>query len=144
MKAASQLQRAQSLLPGKITLPSITIISDDLLVMELSSSSPLMRLSKFQISSPSPWEKRVSVYCGISLWVGDSIGIPVVTRRKCYATHYLSFPCLLSLRFQGECENISNEFQIYFETQCLLLETLLDRNKLTAHFPVKPNFQSEF
>ena len=26
----------------------------------------------------------------------------------------------------------------------MLLETLLDRNKLTAHFPVKPNSRSEF
>ena len=43
-----------------------------------------------------------------------------------------------------ECENISNEFQIFFETHFLLLETLLDRNKLTAHFPVKPNSRSEF
>ena len=42
------------------------------------------------------------------------------------------------------CENISNEFQIYFETHFLLLENLLDRNKLTAHFPVKPNSRSEF
>ena len=144
MKAASQLQRAQSLVSGKSTFPSSTIISDDLLVMELSSSSPLIRLSKLQISSPSPWERRVSVYCGISLWVGDSIEVPEVTQRKCYATHYLSFPCLLSLRFQGGCENISNKFQIYFETHFLLLETLLDRNKLTAHFPVKPNLRSEF
>ena len=43
-----------------------------------------------------------------------------------------------------KCENISNEFQIYFETHFLLLETLLDRNKLTAHFFVKPNSRSEF
>ena len=144
MKAASQLQRAQSLLPGQSTLPSSTIISDNLLVMELSSSSPLMRLRKLQISSPSPLERRVSVSCGIILWVGDSLGIPVSTRRKCYATHYLFFPCLLSLQFQGECENISNEFQIYFETNVLLLETLLDRNKLTVHFLVKTNLRSKF
>ena len=77
MKAASKLQRSQSLLTGKSTLPSSTIISDDLLVMELSSSSQLIRLRKLQISSPSPWERRVSVSCGISLWVGDSIGIPI-------------------------------------------------------------------
>ena len=132
MKDASQLQRAQSLLPGQSTFPSSAIISDDLLEMELSSSSPLIRLSKLQISSPSPWERIVSFSCGISLWVGDSIGIPVGTRRKCYTTHYLSFPCLLSLRFQREYENISNEFQIYFETLFLLLETLLDRNKLNS------------
>ena len=42
------------------------------------------------------------------------------------------------------CENISNEFQIYFETHFLLLETLLDRNKLTDHFLVKINSQSEY
>ena len=144
MKSASQLQRAQSLLHGQSTLPSSTIISDDFLVMELSPSSPLIRLRKLQISSPSPWERRVSVSCGISLWVGDSIGIPVGTRHKCYATHYLSFSCLLSLRFQGECDNISNEFQIYFESHFLLLETLLDRNKLTAHFLVKTNSRSEY
>ena len=144
MKSTSKLQRAQSLFPGQSTLSSSTIISDDFLVMELSSSSPLIRLIKLQISSPSPWERRVSVSCGISLWVGNSIGIPVGTRRKCYATHYLSFSCLLSLRFQGECENVSNEFQIYFETHFLLLETLQDKNKLTVHFPVKPNSRSEF
>ena len=144
MKAASQLQRDQTLLPGQNTLPSSTIISDDLLVMELSSSSPLIRLIKLQISSPSPWDRRVFVSCGISLWVGDSVVIPVDTRRKCYATHCLSFTCLLSLRFQGGGENILNDFQIYFETHFLLLETLLDRNKLTAHFPVKPNSRSEF
>ena len=144
MKSASQLQRAQSLIPGQSTFPSSTIISDDLLVMELSSLSPLIRLRKLQISSPSPWERRVSVSCGISLWVGDSVRIPVGTQHKCYATHCLSFPCLLSLRFQGECENISNEFQIYFETHVLLLETLLDRNKLTAHFLVKTNSRSEY
>ena len=46
--------------------------------------------------------------------------------------------------FQGECENILNELQIYFETHCLLLEILLDKNKLTAHFPVKPNLRSKF
>ena len=132
MKAASQLQIAQSLVPGQSTLPSSTIISDDLLVMELSSSSLLIRLSKFQISSPSPWERRVSVSCGTSFWVGDNIGIPVGTRRKCYATNYLSFPYLLSLQFQGECENISNEFQIYFEIHFLMLETLLDRNNLNS------------
>ena len=45
---------------------------------------------------------------------------------------------------QGECENISNEFQIYFETHFLLLETLLDRNNLTAHFLVKTNSRSEY
>ena len=144
MKAASQLQRAQILLPGKSTFPSSTIISDDLLVMELSSSSPLIRLSKFQISSPIPWERRASASCGISLWVGDSVRIPVGTRCKCYATHCLSFPCLLSLRFQEEYENISNEFQIYFETHVLLLETLLDSNNLTAHFLVKTNPRSEY
>ena len=33
-------------------------------------------------------------------------------RRKYYAKNHLFFPCLLSLQFQGECENISNEFQI--------------------------------
>ena len=43
----------------------------------------------------------------------------------------------------GGGENISNEFQIYFETHFLLLETLLDRNKLTDHFLVKPNSRSE-
>ena len=42
------------------------------------------------------------------------------------------------------CENISNEFQIYFETHFLLLETLLDRNNLTAHFLVKTNSRSEY
>ena len=124
-------------------MPSSTIISNNLLVMELSSSSPLIRLRKLQISSPGPWGRRLSASCGISLWVGDSVGIPVGTRRKFYATHCLSFPCLLSLRFQGECKNISNDFQIYFETHFLLLETLLDRNKLTAHFLVKPNSRSE-
>ena len=77
MKAASQLQKSQSLLPGQSTLPSSTNISEDLLVMELSSSSPLIRLRKLQIYSPSPWESRISVSCGISLWVGDSIGIPI-------------------------------------------------------------------
>ena len=45
---------------------------------------------------------------------------------------------------ESHCENIPNEFQIYFETHFLLLETLLDRNKLTAHFPVKPDSRSEF
>ena len=129
MKAASKLQRCQSLLPGQSTLPSSTITSDDLLVMKISSSSTFIRLSKLQISLPSPWERRFSASCGISLLVGDSDGIKVGTRRKFYATHYLSFPCLLLLRFQGECENISNEFQIYFETHVLLLETLLYRNK---------------
>ena len=109
-------------------------------VMELSSSSPLIRLSKLQISSPSPCERRVSVSCSIILWFGDSIGIPVGTWRKCYTTHYLSFPCLLSLRFQGECENISNEFQIYFETHFLLLETLLDRNKLNSSLSCRTQF----
>ena len=138
------MRRAQSVLPVKSTLPSSTIISDDLLVMEVSSSSPLIRLRKLQISSPSPWERRVSGSCGISLWVGCSVGISVGTRRKCYATHCLFFHCLLSLRFQGECENISNKFQIYFETHVLLLETLLDRNKLTAHFLVKTNSQSKY
>ena len=140
MKAASQFQRAQNLLPGQSTLPSSTIIYEDLLGMELSSSSPLIRLSKLQISSPSPWEKRVSVYCGINLWVNDSIGIPVATLRKCYATHCLFFTCLLSLWFQGECDNILNEFQIYFDTHFFLLETLLDRNKLTAHFSCQTQF----
>ena len=51
----------------------------------------------------------------------------------------MSCPCLCY-----DCENISNEFQIYFETHFLLLETLLDRNKSTAHFPVKPSSRSEF
>ena len=32
----------------------------------------------------------------------------------------------------GCCENISNKFQIYFETHFLLLKTLLDRNKLNS------------
>ena len=45
--------------------------------IKLSSSIPLIRLIKFQISSPSPWERRVSVSCGISLWVSDSIGFPI-------------------------------------------------------------------
>ena len=62
----------------------------------------------------------------------------------CYAIHYLSFTCLLSLQFQGECENILNEFQIYFETHFWLLETLLDRNKLTVNFLVKTNSRSEY
>ena len=170
MKAASQLQRSQSLLPGQSTLPSSTIISDDLLVMEcalsglfgiltrdtlfrctawednescitvakspkfnprtkhisikyhhfrrfllvmeLSSSNPLIWLSKLDISSPSPWERRVSVSCGISLWVGGSIGVPIGSNVNATQKKYLFFFCLLSLQFQGECENILNEFQI--------------------------------
>ena len=45
---------------------------------------------------------------------------------------------------QKLCENISNEFQIVFETHFLLLETLLDINKLSAHFIVKTNSWSEY
>ena len=101
MKAASQLQRAQSLLPGQSTLPSSTIISDVLLVMELSSSSPLIRLSKLQISSPSPWERRVSVSCGISLWVGDSIGIPIGSDVNATQQIIYSFPVYYHCSFRG-------------------------------------------
>ena len=54
------------------------------------------------------------------------------------------FPVYYHCGLRGECENILNEFQIYFETHFLLLETFLDRNMLTAHFPVKPNSRSEF
>ena len=38
------------------------------------------------------------------------------------------------------CENISNEFQIYFETHFLLLETLLDRNKLNSSLSCQTQF----
>ena len=101
MKAESQLQRAQSLLPGQSTLPSSTIISDDLLVMELSSSSPLIRLSKLQISSPSPWERRVSLSCGISLWVGDSIGITIGSDVNAMQQIIYSFPLYYHCSFKG-------------------------------------------
>ena len=101
MKAASQLQRAQSLLPGQRTLPSSTIISDNLLVMELSSSSPLIRLIKLQISSPIPWERRVSVSCGISLWVGDSIGIPIGSDVNATQQIIYSFPVYYYCSFRG-------------------------------------------
>ena len=101
MKAASQFQRSQSLLPGQSTLPSSTIISDDLLVMELSSSSPLIRLRKLQTSSPSPWERRVSVSCGISLWVGDSIGITIGSDVNATQQIIYSFPVYYHCSFRG-------------------------------------------
>ena len=43
----------------------------------------------------------------------------------------------------GECENISNEFQIYFETHFLLLETLLDRNKLNSSLSCRTQFAKQ-
>ena len=101
MKAASMFQRTQSLLPGKSTLPSSTIISDDLLVMELSSSSPLIRLSKLQISSPIPWERKVSVSCDISLWVGDSIGIPIGSDVNATQQIIYPFPVYYHCGFRG-------------------------------------------
>ena len=38
------------------------------------------------------------------------------------------------------CENISNEFQIQFESHFLLLETLLDRNKLNSSLSCRTQF----
>ena len=101
MKAASQLQRSQNLLPRQSTLPSSTIISDDLLVMELASSSPLIRLSKLQISSPSPWERIVSVSCGISLWVGDILGIPIGSDVNATQQIIYYFPVYYHCSFRG-------------------------------------------
>ena len=45
---------------------------------------------------------------------------------------------------EPSCENILNKFQIYFETHIFLLETLVDRNKLTDYLLVKTNLQSEY
>ena len=111
MKAASQLQRAQSLLPGQSTFPSSTIISDVLLVMELSSSSPLILLRKLQISSPSPWERRVSVSCGISLWVGDSIGIPIGSDVNATQQIIYSFPVYYHCSFRGSVRIYRTSFK---------------------------------
>ena len=43
----------------------------------------------------------------------------------------------------GSCENISNYFQIYFETNFLLLETLLDRNKLNSSLSCRTQFANK-
>ena len=77
----------------------------------------------------------------ILVWPSYSVSYPIFRPE---AVVVLSPSLLTVIPDAVVCEDISNEFQIYFETHFFLLETLLDRNTLTAHFPVKPNSRSEF
>ena len=94
---------------------------------------------------PEEWLGVVASFClkyHRFLYLSLIIGFPVF--QYIYSTQNQKQDSGGTIFHTRWCVNISNEFQIYFETHGLLLETLFDSNKLTAHFLVKTNSRTEY